>query len=95
MHDTWACMTAIVQSDVVSALPGDNVVLDCGNQIFIRPGPASEAKEGVLAAEAATEALLEQLTQHRVPAPGLVRLHQVIRKARSRNERCKLSMHCG
>lgn len=66
------------------ASPGDDVVLDCGSQIFIRPGGASEAKDGMVAAEAATEALLEQLTQHRVPAPGLVRLHQVSSTATSR-----------
>lgn len=77
-------MTDIAHSDVMLASSGDNVVLDCGNWLFIRPGAASEAGVGVHAAEAAIEALLEQLTQHRMPAPGLVRLHQVDKNARSR-----------
>ena len=57
--------------------PGDTVVLDCGNQIFARPGLASVPEAALASVQPKTEALLEQLMHNRVPAPAVLRLHQV------------------
>ncbi|KAL3133773.1 hypothetical protein ABBQ32_008255 [Trebouxia sp. C0010 RCD-2024] len=54
--------------------PGDTVVLDCGNQIFTRTGPAIEPEATSIHPK--IEAFLGQLMHNRVPAPGVLRLHQ-------------------
>lgn len=61
--------------------PGDTVVMDCGSQIFTRPGLASVPEAALASVQPSTEALLEQLMHNRVPAPAVLRLHQVCRAA--------------
>ncbi len=58
----------------------ETVVLDCGNQIFTRSGLAQDddQTEGSDSAQLAMQALVQQLVQNRVPAPGVLRLDQVI-----------------
>lgn len=61
--------------------PGDTVVLDCGNQIFTRPGLANVPEAAVASVQPKMEAWLEQLMFNRVPAPAVLRLQQVCRAA--------------
>ena len=56
---------------------GDTVVLDCGSQIFTRPGLASVPEAALASVQPSIEALLQQLMHNRVPAPAVLRLHQV------------------
>ena len=56
---------------------GDTVVLDCGNQIFTRTALASEPEAAILSVQPKIESFLRQLMHNRVPAPGVLRLHQV------------------
>ena len=74
----WHCL--LKQRDILMVVPaGDTVVLDCGSQIFSRLGHASAPGQGQNSAEAesSTETLLGQLMHNRVPAPAVLRLHQV------------------
>lgn len=57
--------------------PGDTAVLDCGNQIFVRPGLANVPEAALASVQSKIEAMLEQLVNNRVPAPAVLRLHQV------------------
>ena len=64
-------------SECHSLNPGDTVVLDCGSQIFVRPGVANAPEATLASVQPSIQALLEQLMHNRVPAPAVLRLHQV------------------
>lgn len=52
------------------------IVLDCGSQIFMRLG-LQTGDDSAHSALPHMQALVQQLVQNRIPAPGLLRIDQV------------------